>query len=408
MNVEELRNMPRLRAGLKLVAGENGLDRHIRWIYFADCIQCVRDKKNPADYIHGEEVVIITNVTLTDNDDIVLGLIRSMNQKNIATVVVNEGQISTRVAQYCEQIRLPLFELSKDLHLIDLSQIVCQELMREETRVSSRERLFSEMLNLEDPDRSDILAQAEYLDVNLSGQFFVVDFFICDRATNEQMEEKKRRKDTGALPDEVYTLKSIVKDEFRPYVPRHMLVMEQRGHVLALVPQDIMSHDLLESVIDRICLAEEDRSGNIVKAGVGLPYEYPEEFRTSWKEAKDALKISRILSSDKKVFFYDSVGIYSVIMQIKSGRFMDKYVNAHLGRLFEADRLQGGDLVHTLEIYLECGANANDAAEKLFLHRNTMHYRLNKIRTILNNELSDLSTFLELELAFAFYRYRHQ
>ena len=126
MNVEELRNMPRLRAGLKLVAGENGLDRHIRWIYFADCIQCVRDKKNPADYIHGEEVVIITNVTLTDNDDIVLGLIRSMNQKNIATVVVNEGQISTRVAQYCEQIRLPLFELSKDLHLIDLSQIVCQ------------------------------------------------------------------------------------------------------------------------------------------------------------------------------------------------------------------------------------------------------------------------------------------
>ena len=51
-----------------------------------------------------------------------------MYPKKIAAVVINENQISKKIADYCEELNLPLFELSVELHLIDFSQIVCKGL----------------------------------------------------------------------------------------------------------------------------------------------------------------------------------------------------------------------------------------------------------------------------------------
>ena len=68
--------------------------------------------------------------------------------------------------------------------------------------------------------------------------------------------------------------------------------------------------------------------------------------------------------------------------------------------------MQEGDLCETLEAYLMHDCNANATAESLFIHRNTMRYRLDKIRHILDIDLSELSECLELKLAFAILKYR--
>ncbi len=59
-----------------------------------------------------------------------------------------------------------------------------------------------------------------------------------------------------------------------------------------------------------------------------------------------------------------------------------------------------------METYLEHNCNANAAAEALFIHRNTMRYRMDKIKRILDDDISDMSVSLELKLAFAIKRYR--
>ena len=81
-------------------------------------------------------------------------------------------------------------------------------------------------------------------------------------------------------------------------------------------------------------------------------------------------------------------------------------MESKIGRLIEAEQMQEGDLCETLEAYLEHNCNANATAEALFIHRNTMRYRMNKIRRILDDDISDISVFLELKLAFAIKRYR--
>lgn len=91
-----------------------------------DCTQCLSDDFKVSQLIHGGELVIVTNAALTDNDDKMLSMIVEMNQKNIAGLVINVGQISPMLTEYCNDNELPLFELSYDLHLIDLSQIVAK------------------------------------------------------------------------------------------------------------------------------------------------------------------------------------------------------------------------------------------------------------------------------------------
>ena len=196
MNCEDLMNMKQIRQGMKLVAGERGINRNIRWIYFADCVQCLNNEVDLSELIHGEELVIVTNESLTGNDDTIIDMIKVMFDKNIAGFVINEGQISDKVIDYCNEIELPLYELSIDLHLIDLSQIVCKALVEEESNTNSRERILSSVLYSDNVNAEEILEQANYLGINLSGKHRIIVMNIQD---SERQPNKRRAADEGHM-----------------------------------------------------------------------------------------------------------------------------------------------------------------------------------------------------------------
>lgn len=66
--------------------------------------------------------------------------------------------------------------------------------------------------------------------------------------------------------------------------------------------------------------------------------------------------------------------------------------------LVEHDRKRGSDLVKTLKTYFAAGANASEAADRLFLHRNSMTYRLERIGSLTGLDLRDHRVALALQL----------
>ena len=66
--------------------------------------------------------------------------------------------------------------------------------------------------------------------------------------------------------------------------------------------------------------------------------------------------------------------------------------------LVRYDRERGSDLVRTLRVYFACGANASEAADKLFLHRNSMIYRLARIEKLTGADLKNPRLGLILQL----------
>jgi DNA-binding PucR family transcriptional regulator len=67
--------------------------------------------------------------------------------------------------------------------------------------------------------------------------------------------------------------------------------------------------------------------------------------------------------------------------------------------LQEYDRAHYGDLVKTLAAYLRHGGNSTQTADALFMHRNSLRYRLARIRAISGMDLDDPDTRLALQVA---------
>ena len=64
----------------------------------------------------------------------------------------------------------------------------------------------------------------------------------------------------------------------------------------------------------------------------------------------------------------------------------------------EHDRERRSDLVRTLRVYFATGANASEAADRLFLHRNSLLYRLERVQRLTGLDLKDQGARLALQL----------
>ena len=66
--------------------------------------------------------------------------------------------------------------------------------------------------------------------------------------------------------------------------------------------------------------------------------------------------------------------------------------------LQDHDRRRGSDLIRTLRVYFAAGANASEAADRLFLHRNSLLYRLERAQKLTGLDLKDPEARLALQL----------
>ena len=400
MNCKDMMQIPELTEVLKLKAGENGLQKSVRWIYFADCLQCVKSEYKIENYIHGDEFVVLTNPSVTDDSQKLMALIHQMYEYRITALGINEGQISEELINYCEEKNLPLFELPEKYPLIDLSQIICRKLVLEENDRNAAEQLFSSILDAEHLSRERVMAQARYLNIDLEGSFFVAEFAFASENTENGWENE----DSLTAGRNV---KPMIHAELSGYIKQDILILPQAGSILALIPDREETESCIEifsGIVDRA----QREYGLDLRIGVGNSKAYLDEIKKSRNEASAALRAAEVSGLKGKIFFYRDQGIYTLLSHVDDTRILDTYVEEKLGKLLQADELNDGKLSETLENYLNCSCNAKKTAEEMFLHRNTLNYRLKKIREMLDCDLEKLDTCLELKLAFLIWRYRYR
>ena len=401
MNCKDMMQIPELTEVLKLKAGKNGLQKSVRWIYFADCLQCVKSEYKIENYIHGDEFVVLTNPSVTDDSQKLMALIHQMYEYRITALGINEGQISEELIHYCEEKNLPLFELPEKYPLIDLSQIICRKLVLEENDRNAAEQLFSSILDAEHLSRERVMAQVRYLNIDLEGSFFVAEFAFASENTESGWENE----DSLTAGRNV---KPMIHSELSGYIKQDILILPQAGSILALIPDREETESCIKEIFSRLADRAQREYGMDLRIGVGNSKAYLDEVKKSRNEASAALRAAEVSGLKGKIFFYRDQGIYTLLSHVDDTRILDTYVEEKLGKLLQADELNDGKLSETLENYLNCSCNAKKTAEEIFLHRNTLNYRLKKIREILGCDLENLDTCLELKLAFLIRRYRYR
>jgi sugar diacid utilization regulator len=134
--------------------------------------------------------------------------------------------------------------------------------------------------------------------------------------------------------------------------------------------------------------------------GVGGVCTHVSHYPASYREAQLALRIEVVVSAEQKAVQFSDLGVYRLLADVEHPADIEGFVREWLGDLIDYDsRRESSELVSTLSHYLDCGGNYADTAAVLALHRNTLKYRLRRIRAISGHDLNDPDTRFNLQFA---------
>jgi purine catabolism regulator len=132
---------------------------------------------------------------------------------------------------------------------------------------------------------------------------------------------------------------------------------------------------------------------------IGNEYPY-EDLMLSYQEAQRTQKISSIYQRDQEIYYYEELGLYRLVDIARFDTALPLFVN---DQLMAFDRIDhSGDLIKTLVSYLNNAQSYPKTATELFLHPNTVRYRISIIEKQCKINLSDAWERINLELALYF------
>lgn len=117
--------------------------------------------------------------------------------------------------------------------------------------------------------------------------------------------------------------------------------------------------------------------------GIGNTVASCQEIADSYRQALDAIQTGRRFLGENRVIRYTSLGFLTVVDEFRSDSRMLEIAAELLRPLREYDEQNKSRLCQTLDCILQSDMDLTVAAEKLFLHKNTVLYRKNKIIEIL-------------------------
>ncbi|MCL4517099.1 MAG: PucR family transcriptional regulator ligand-binding domain-containing protein [Firmicutes bacterium] len=136
-----------------------------------------------------------------------------------------------------------------------------------------------------------------------------------------------------------------------------------------------------------------------VSVGIGRFYPDVLDLRRSYAEAREALLLGKRVWGGESVVHYDDLGVYRLLLKCADPNEVRVFVQEYLGRLVEYDKAHKTAMIKTLDAYLKANSCLADAAGSLFIHVNSLKYRLRQIQEILGVNLSDPEVVLNLRMA---------
>ena len=138
-----------------------------------------------------------------------------------------------------------------------------------------------------------------------------------------------------------------------------------------------------------------------VKIGVSLPFSDISSLRSHFREAVDAFETGTQLDSENSIFTFEDYGIYVMFRTVAEREDLSRYLHPALPKLSAYDTENNTNLEETLHTYLRYSCNTTDTAKALFLHGNSVIYRLKRVEELCDIDLDDTDTRFRLRLSYA-------
>lgn len=163
-------------------------------------------------------------------------------------------------------------------------------------------------------------------------------------------------------------------------------VIDFDNNMIAIVKEVKMgiTGDELETMARQIADTVASEAIVNIHLGIGTVVSSLKDVARSYKEARIALEVGKVFDEDKYIMNYDNLGIARLIYQLPT-----TLCELFLSEVFKKDSIDSLDqeTLHTIQKFFENNLNVSETSRQLYVHRNTLVYRLDKVRKITGLDL---------------------
>ena len=136
--------------------------------------------------------------------------------------------------------------------------------------------------------------------------------------------------------------------------------------------------------------------------GIGTTVTGIKDLARSFKEAQSALEVAKVFDTDRTIVSYDNLGIARLIYQLPT-----TLCEMFLKEVFKRGSIESLDqeTLFTIQRFFENNLNVSETSRKLFVHRNTLVYRLEKIKKLTGLDLREFEDAIVFKVALMVKKY---
>jgi hypothetical protein len=365
---------------LKIIAGKTGMDTVVSWVHMLE-------DETIVSRFHGEELAITTGMKASQPNWL-LKLVQEMAQDECAGIIINTGmyleEIPADVIAWCDENRFPLLEMPWEISITSLIQDYCMRIIDQQQHEKKISNAFREIIQGRNEPENRKILEPRY---NINGTFQA----FC-------LNVKKTVEEEIYLNQALFKLENLFglwKGNKKINISYGLIRMDDS---IVLVLNDMREKEFTELPDLIIQSFKYFVHKNCFYLGIGSGISRIENLSVSYKRARTAMKMAT--GTGRKIIRFDEMGFYKILFSIDDTEILTSYVDEILGPLERYDKEHNAEYIDTLHSFIRNDRSILRVAEERYTHRNTINYRIQKIKKIIGCDLKNTEELFPYQVAF--------
>ena len=395
----------------KVIAGLGGMEKSIRWSYKAENI-------NFEKWVRGKELLIVSSpVTQRKNFDLYKTIEKAIElNMSCALLLIGENyvtQIDKKVIDLAENNDFPLFTMPWNVPLLDFFEELGHAISYLDDRKDIEDSLLAEIIFGNCINTSSIEHKCRQMgyDLGVLEQVFVL--HLCEPNSKETYNKLKYNDDE---PSDECTQKNqrITNDQIRSYAQtlkeyfleyNHPAIVSCYGdRIIGFMRNCADDRKKIIEIFERFGkFLQNDLNEIEYTLNIGETCENISKLQKSFQETSKTNSVLEHINRKNEIVFYDEIGFYRMLMSYENTAPMQQFANEVLSPIIQYEKKAHTQLMETLWAYFECDCNLQRTADKLFSHKNTVKYRLQRVEQLTGKSFTNRYQSQEIYNALMIY-----